>query len=81
MRSNPWHAAPHADRLRRRRERGLTPASQAELEALLQRVAALLECAGIRWAAGTTLAWQRARWPASQASLPCPHTGSQPFAQ
>lgn len=37
-----------AERVRWRREQALSPASQAELEALLSRAAALLEAAGIR---------------------------------
>lgn len=37
-----------AERVRWRREQALSPASQAELEELLGRAAALLEAAGIR---------------------------------
>lgn len=44
-----------AERVRWQREQALTGASMAELEALLQRAAALLEAAGIR-----CVAWQGA---------------------
>lgn len=45
----------HAERVRWQRDQALTVASMTELEALLQRAAALLEGAGIRWVGGPGL--------------------------